>query len=152
MRDGDLEASSYASSFSSQLYPGRDVPDFCGIVGEATAGPMPGHIMLPVPNGAALEGENLPASKSNLGWGIFTGTSAAAPQVAGIVALMLSVAPELSPAEVRHLLSDTARDVVQGTSTHGDSAGLGVDRATGTGLVDAFAACLQAELLVPPPL
>lgn len=43
--DGILKASSYASSFRSQLYPGRQVPDVCGIVGESSASPpLKGHI------------------------------------------------------------------------------------------------------------
>ena len=146
---GALKASNYASSFDSQLYPGRHVPDFAGIVGEAGAAPLKGHIMLPVPNGSELEGENLPASKSNKGWGVFSGTSAAAPQTAGVVALMLSANPALTPAEVKDTLADTAQDVLSGTSALGDAAGIGYDAATGSGLIDAFAACLRAEQMSP---
>jgi serine protease AprX len=76
---GQLKASSYASSFTSKLFPGRQVPDVCGIVGEySPSTPMKGHIMLPVPNGSELEGDNMPVSQSKKGWGIFSGTSAAA--------------------------------------------------------------------------
>lgn len=51
-QSGGLKASSYASSFVSRLYPSRVVPDVCGIVGKyKSPGPMPGHIMLPVPPG-----------------------------------------------------------------------------------------------------
>src|SRR5262245_16432688 len=39
LSDGALEASSYASSFVSKLYPGRRVPDLCGLVGSF--GPAP---------------------------------------------------------------------------------------------------------------
>ena len=145
--DDSLEASSYASSFESRLYPGRQVPDFCGVVGEASNGPMKGHIMLPVPNGCELEGENMPASKSNRGWGIFSGTSAAAPQLAGLAALLLSVDPDLTPAEIRSIVTSTSTDVTRGTTALGDTATQGHDLATGAGFADARAACLLAEQL-----
>ena len=143
--NGNLKASNYASSFDSQLYPGRHVPDFCGIVGESSNAPMRGHIMLPVPRGSNLEGDNLPNSKSNKGWGIFSGTSAAAPQVAGVVALMLSVDPNLSPSDIKDILSDTTTDVLRGSSAHGEHAHLGYDAATGSGFVNAFEACLRVN-------
>ncbi len=144
---GDLKASSYASSFRSQLYVGRRVPNFCGIVGEFGDEPMKGHIMLPVPHDSELEGENLPLTQRNKGWGIFSGTSAAAPQVAGVSALMLSVNPNLTPAEISTILADTAVDVTKGTTMggHGDTATVGVDDATGSGLVNAFGACLRVH-------
>ena len=92
----------------------------------------------------------MPGVSKNLGWGIFSGTSAAAPQVAGIVALMLSVNPQLTLANVREILSDTARDVERGTTGLGDTAGPGHDLATGAGFVDAFAACSHAFQLLNP--
>nr|VFK31360.1 MAG: Subtilase family protein [Candidatus Kentron sp. MB]VFK34716.1 MAG: Subtilase family protein [Candidatus Kentron sp. MB]VFK76962.1 MAG: Subtilase family protein [Candidatus Kentron sp. MB] len=145
-QDGGLKASSYASSFVSSLYPNRAVPDFCGIVGEfGFSSPLEGHIMLPVPNGSKLEGENMPSSESKKGWGIFSGTSAAAPQVAGIVALMLSVNPHLTPDEIKAILSATAVDVTTGTTAHRETADNGNDLATGSGLVDAYSACLQVQ-------
>jgi serine protease AprX len=144
--DGSLKASSYASSFRSQLYPGRQVPDVCGIVGESSAStPLKGHIMLPVPNGSELEGENMPRNQSGKGWGIFSGTSAAAPQLAGIVALLLQVNPDLTPLQIKSLLSDTATDVTTGKTALGDSAQIGYDLATGAGLSNVFQACLRVQ-------
>ena len=151
--DGSMQASSYASSFRSQFFPGRAVPDVCGIVGESVPGAtLPGHIMLPVPNGANLEGENMPANKSNLGWGIFSGTSAAAPQLAGAVALMQHAResvgkPTLTAAQAKAILASTAIDVTTGQSAMGEPAGAGFDDATGAGLIDAFEACLAATNL-----
>lgn len=145
--NGDIKASSYASSFTSQLYPGRVVPDFCGVVGEfSNSGPMKGHIMLPVPEGSKLEGENMNGLKR--GWGIFSGTSAAAPQAAGITALLLSVNPNLKPADIKSIISSKAKDVVCGVSALGDEAMVGYDKATGAGFMDAYAACLLAESLL----
>ena len=80
--DLSLEASSYASSFASQLYPGRHCPDVCGLTGKAAT-------------------------------------------------------PGMSPAEVKDKLMATARDVTTGTSGTGETAGPGMDDATGAGLVDA---------------
>lgn len=146
---GGARASSYASSFISQLYPSRRVPDICGIVGDSGTAPLRGHIMLPVPNGSELEGENLPQSAASGGWGIFSGTSAAAPQVAGLIALMLSVHGTLTPAEIKSILQATARDVIGGSTAHGETAVLGADLATGSGLVDALQACMRVRQLYP---
>lgn len=147
--NGNLEASSYASSFVSQLYLGREVPDVCGVVGESrNTNTLPGHIMLPVPNGSELEGDNLPNRASNKGWGIFSGTSAAAPQLAGIAALMLQINPSLQHNHIKQILADTARDIANGRSAMGDRARVGHDLATGSGFADAFNACLRAEQFV----
>jgi serine protease AprX len=130
----NLEASSYASSFDSCIWPGRHAPDVCGLVGKNVSGTAP-LVMLPVQPGCTLDLPNTGAG--NDGWGIFSGTSAACPQVAGVVALMLQKEPTLSPADVKQKLKDTAIDVTAGTSATGQTAGPGPDAATGAGLVDA---------------
>ncbi|MCR9129930.1 MAG: S8 family serine peptidase [Alphaproteobacteria bacterium] len=63
-----------------------------------------------------------------------SGTSFSAPIVAGVASLVLSHRPELSAAELRTILLNSARDV----------GSPGVDQYTGYGIVDA-AAALQAE-------
>jgi subtilisin family serine protease len=146
---GDMSASNYASSFQSSLYPNRSVPDFCGLVGESTSAPMPSHIMLPVPNNCSLEGDNLPTDKSKLGWGIFSGTSAAAPQIAGAVALIIAARSSaglepLSTAQIKSILMSSCIDIERGQSSMGDTAMPGIDQATGSGLVDVFSACIAA--------
>lgn len=60
----------------------------------------------------------------------FGGTSAACPQVAGVAALMLSLNPNLTAAEVKQILQSTATDL--GTS--------GYDTTYGYGLLNAYAA------------
>ena len=139
--DGSLEASSYASAFESKLYPGRRVPDVCGLVGRSEPAPMSAHIMLPVPPASKLDGENFPSGRSGTGWGIFSGTSAACPQVAGLVALMKQADSTLSPDQIKKVLAARSMDVVQGTTATGESAKPGPDLATGAGLVDALRAC-----------
>jgi hypothetical protein len=136
----DLEASSYASSFDSSLYPSRHVPDLCGITGRLVtiggASRAPSH-MLPVQPGSTLDGITPSTGASNDGWGLFSGTSAASPLVAGVVALLLEKNPALKPAEVKNILIMSAIDVTTGTTNTGDTAGPGWDAATGAGLVDA---------------
>jgi subtilisin family serine protease len=139
-----LRASNYASSFSSLIYPGRRVPDFCGLVGMQ---PKALYIMLPIPKACSIDqllgGTPFPdkdETSTKDGWGVFSGTSAAAPQVAGICALLLQKKPSLTPAQVKSILRSTAVDVTVGTSAMGESAGPGADKATGTGLVNAHAA------------
>lgn len=135
-----LEASSYASSFASLLYPGRRCPDVCGLTGKAASisgATRAPSIMLPVQPGASLDAITPSTGATNDGWGLFSGTSAACPQVAGVIALMLEKDPSLTPAAVKNKLMDTARDVTTGSSGTGESAGPGVDDATGAGLVDA---------------
>jgi serine protease AprX len=69
-------------------------------------------------------------SEDLLYYATLSGTSMAAPHVAGIAAQVLQVAPDLSPAELEAVLVDTAHD-------YGDEG-----HAQGAGLVDAVAAVL----------
>ena len=64
----------------------------------------------------------------------FQGTSMATPHVATIVSLMLSVNPDLSPAQVKEILEATALDLVI----------VGRDHLTGFGRFDAFRAVAAA--------
>jgi subtilisin family serine protease len=142
--DFQLEASNYASSFDSQIYPGRHVPDLCGLVGMQ---PNAIYIMLPVEPGDEIDqglgGNGYPnkdETAGNDGWAVISGTSAASPQIAGVCALLKQVQPGLSPALMRSILKASARDVKNGKSIHDQPAGDGLDGATGAGLVDAYAA------------
>ena len=67
-------------------------------------------------------------------YGSMNGTSMAAPEVAGVVAMMCSVNPELSVEEVRKILQDTATDI----------GAPGFDIYTGAGLVNAQRALEKA--------
>jgi subtilisin family serine protease len=135
----DFEASSYASSFASTWYPGRNSPDVCGLTGKSVniGGAKAPSILLPVQEGAQLDTIAPATGPGNDGWGLFSGTSAACPQIAGIVALMLEKNPALTPAQVKDKLKKSARDVTKGTTAHGVTAVAGPDLATGAGLADA---------------
>lgn len=135
----DFEASSYASGFQSTWYPGRTSPDVCGLTGKAVNinGLKAPSILLPVQEGASLDSLDPQTGPGNDGWGLFSGTSAASPQVAGVVALMLEKKPSLTPVKVKESLKKGARDVTKGTTATGTTAIAGPDVATGAGLVDA---------------
>jgi serine protease AprX len=119
-------ATPYASGFVSTWFPGRNVPDISGLCGVP---PTADYIVLPVQAGAALE--------KGLGWGAFSGTSAASPMVAGVCALLKQADPKIGANDVRNLLKYTARDITTGTNAMGHPATVGPDLATGYGLVDA---------------
>lgn len=149
-QDGSMRASDYASAFASAIYSGRSVPDVCGLVGML---PYADYIMLPVPPGEAVDsgGSAHDGTQAADGWAVFSGTSAAAPQVAAVCALLLQKNPLLTPADIKALLTRTAVDVQEGSANPacdpegvGVRAGPGTDGATGAGLVDAHAAWLQA--------
>ena len=86
------------------------------------------------PGGEAI----IPTTGSDLGYELFSGTSAAAPHVAGVAALLLSVNPSLTPAHLRDAIQQTA-----------DPAGCPIDpaisdvRECGHGRVDAYAALVH---------
>jgi len=119
-------ATKYTSGFDSTWFPGRRVPDICGLCGEL---PTADYIVLPVQNGATLNKQG--------GWGAFSGTSACSPMVAGVCALLKEADPTLTLEQIRSILQYTARDIVVGTNAMGKAAGPGPDGATGFGLVDA---------------
>lgn len=151
--DESLQASSYASGFMSNVYPGRQVPDVCGLVGMR---PGASYIMLPIKPGCSKDqskagGTHPPGDETdpNDGWAAFSGTSAAAPQLAGVAALIKQACARLTPSQVRNIMKKTARDVTQGNcnpNTGANPATQGPDDATGHGLVNAHKATIMAKL------
>jgi Subtilase family len=157
-----LQASNYASGFISNIYPGRRVPDLCGLVGMQ---PRAIYIMLPLEPGDTSDVDlsggahpNRDETANNDGWGAFSGTSAAAPQLAGAAALIKQACPHLTPAEIKDVLMTTARDVTTGSCNTvpgihtGLPASAGPDTATGSGLVDVHKAVLVAKLRCLGPI
>lgn len=79
-------------------------------------------------------------------WGGYSGTSMAAPQVAGVLALMASARPDLPMASHEALLRGAARPFVRGDACLTDQQGL-----CGSGLLDAglsVAAAMAADASV----
>ncbi len=150
--DGSMRASDYASGFASRIYRGRNVPDVSGLVGMR---PRAQSIMLPVEPGdnldSGLAGGNHPngdETEVDDGWAAFSGTSAAAPQIAGVCALVKQACKMLSPSQVRSILKRSARDVTAGNCSPGTGANpatSGPDLATGYGLADAYRATIIAR-------
>lgn len=143
-----LQASDYASGYMSGVWPDRRVPDVCGLCGQKPRGI---YIMMPTQPGNTMDTLNggpahpyQDGSTTNDGWVGASGTSSAAPQIAGVAALMIQAARHkgvaLPPARVRSLLENTAQAVTQGQNAMGLSAHGHPNIATGWGLVDATAA------------
>jgi subtilisin family serine protease len=153
---GMLRASDYASGYQSSWFDGVRVPTVCGLVGFR---PRAQYIMLPIPPGCTLDlKESQPqapplppdsgdGTAPNDGWALFSGTSAAAPQLAGVAALILSAKQGLKPAQLIEAMSNTAIDIVTGCChpRFNNCAAAGHDLATGYGLVNAAAAVNYAR-------
>ena len=97
----------------------------------------PCRLTLPV----CLTGTNGSNEYSNL-----SGTSMAAPHIAGIVALMLQANPALTPAQVEDILEDTARPISTGAAYQADPSNPTTPTSfdKGHGLVDVVAAVSEA--------
>ena len=158
-----LEASSYASSFESLVYTGRKVPDVCGLVGEAPRGV---YLMLPAPPNSLEDEEfsdnpwvmndaypEIDNTATDDGWIVASGTSSAAPQIAGICALMREKDPDITPQAAKQQLMNSAVDVKTGNSSEGtgsETASEGIDLATGAGLADAWNAVRTMDPVLEP--
>ncbi|MCX4452468.1 S8 family serine peptidase [Streptomyces sp. NBC_01340] len=146
--DGKLQASNYASGYISPWVQGVVVPKVSGLVGML---PRAQYLMLPVPPGCEIdvaESRQAPGdtttdtTSDHDGWALFSGTSAAAPQLAGAVAVLLGARPGLTPAQVAEALTVTATDITTGSCNprFRNQARPGPDEATGAGLVNVSAA------------
>lgn len=96
----------------------------------------PGTDILATWDNRDSQGGTIGANRYN----VISGTSMAAPVVTGLVALMKSVRPDLTPDEVEGLLKGTATDL--GSS--------GADPQFGAGLINAHAAVAAAQAYVRP--
>ena len=151
--NGDIRASDYASGYRSPFFAGVAVPTVCGLVGMR---PRAQYLMLPVPPACMIDSDESEPDQTdpttdgttgNDGWALFSGTSAAAPQVAGAAAVLIGAKPNITPAQVIQAMTATAVDVVSGRChpRFNSAAGIGRDDATGAGLVDVAAALKFAQ-------
>ena len=77
------------------------------------------------------------STQGGTGYQYLSGTSAAAPHVAGVAALMLTVSPALEPEEISSIINQTATDISQ----------TAYDPMTGWGIVNAFRAVEALSLI-----
>ncbi|MCZ4607488.1 S8 family serine peptidase [Streptomyces sp. Lzd4kr] len=137
---GRLRASDYTSGYASPWFAGVVVPTVSGLVGPA---PLAQYLMLPIPPGCSIdvdESAEGDGTAGDDGWALFSGSSAAAPQIAGAAALLLEARPGLEPDQVAEALAMTATDVTTGKNAFDIPARRGPDEATGAGLVNVSAA------------
>jgi subtilisin family serine protease len=128
-----VAAAGNAGPKSPPLYPGADAGVIAVTATNAEDGVFAGanrgnYITVAAPGVDVLA----PAPEAQ--YQFTTGTSVAAAEVSGVVALMLERNPSLTPAEVRKILVDTAKHLRKPR-----------DRDVGAGLVDAFKAVLAAK-------
>jgi subtilisin family serine protease len=121
---GTFTHSDLASHYSSSLYPGRVVPDICGLVGNLPYGRL---LLVPVPPKARLAKRpafsmiaagtptDLGSETRFSGWAMFSGTSAAASMIAGAAALLLEKNGSLTPARIKEILIQSSGEVAGST-------------------------------------
>jgi subtilisin family serine protease len=119
-------------------------------MGPVEWGSMPLYGDYPLPTGlvkpdvVAFPGPGLTvlsmADFGYLGSDAIVGNSFSGPQVAGVAALIMSMAPSMPGWRAREIIESTARDI----------APAGKDNRTGRGLVDAWAALKTAQSLQRP--
>ena len=114
----------------------RDFDSNYNIAGVSLAG-MPTGKNISAPGSDILS--TLPTSR----YGYRSGTSMAAPYVAGTLALIFAKYPDLTASEAKSLLYSTATDVLAG--------GAGWDRETGFGEVNAYRAVTKEGYLSGKP-
>jgi subtilisin family serine protease len=102
---------------------------------------LPGSIGLIKPDVSA-PGNGTTSTVNGTGYGSFSGTSGATPHVGGTAALLLSVNPNLTVAEVSMILQTTSVE-------KGDP---GKDNRYGAGRIDAYQAYLLALSMIPVEL
>jgi len=89
--------------------------------------------------------------ESDDGAAVFNGTSAAAPHVAGVVALMLEAGDDLKPNDIKEILSQSAIDITQRDNDTIIKNSTGFDSDSGFGLVDARRAVELSLNYIPQP-
>ena len=115
--------------------PNDDIASFSSN-GDYVDVAAPGDAVLSTWDGRCTNGSNVGQFGSDgVTLNAISGTSMSAPVVTGIVGLMKSVRPDLSPAEVEQLLVATTRDL----------GAAGKDPVFGAGLVDANRAVIAAR-------
>ena len=88
-------------------------------------------------------GINIYSTALNNGYSYYEGTSFAAPQVTGVIALMLAVNSTLNPEGIRSILRNTAQKITGYTFSYGWNSQVGY------GLLDAYASVVASIVGFP---
>jgi serine protease AprX len=115
--DRAFHPSDLSSSYESSFFPGRQVPDLCGLAGNLPHGRL---LLLPVPPKAKLAkrpgfrpgATTAQERRASVGWALFSGTSAATAMISGAAALLLEASPGLAPEALRTRLITRSRQVL----------------------------------------
>ncbi|MDE1462516.1 S8 family serine peptidase [Spartinivicinus poritis] len=133
--ENEIEVSGVSSSYQSDVYEGRNVPDMCGICGHLPSARL---ILFPTEPGSEhdLRNGQTDGTGGDDGWLVSSGTSAAAAWVTGHLALILQQNPSMSLSQQRASLQKACIKVSRGVSNSGDAAtGEANCPATGSGVV-----------------
>jgi subtilisin family serine protease len=129
--------SDISSSFISEVYTGRSVPDVCGPCGMLPDAQL---ILFPTEPGSDFDkrnGETDGTGKED-GWLVSSGTSAAAAWVSGHTAILMQLKPQDSNKNYKEVLRRFCQPVRRGVSAMGlevSSNVQGSDLASGAGFV-----------------
>lgn len=133
--DGTIEVSDISSSYDSDLFKNRHVPDLCGICGKL---PYAQIILMPIQPAALFDFENgkRDETEQDDGWFVSSGTSAAAAYVSGIITNILETGL-IQKEEISDFLVHSCKKVREGKNFMGEVAsGREFDLATGSGFLD----------------
>jgi hypothetical protein len=131
--DQKFHPSDLSTVYESAIFPGRRVPDLCGLAGKLPHGRL---LLLPVPPEARIAKRSAfrlnfasnQERRASTGWALFSGTSAATAMVSGAAALCLQRQPGLTPEELRRLLIKDCRQLKSQVEGQPDSAVLDLSR------------------------
>jgi subtilisin family serine protease len=131
--DGALQAADLASSYRSEVFAGRSVPDLSGPCGMLPNG---NYILFPTQPGCLYDRRNsaYDGTAPDDGWLVSSGTSGATAYAAGVLALGIQQGLGRSV----EALAARCRPVTSGRSITGDECGgVSPNPATGHGLLTA---------------
>ena len=136
-------AAIYAASLTVGATDGADA-----IAGFSSRGPVTRDGSNRLKPEVVAPGVNVRSSVPGSGYGYKSGTSMAAPHVAGLAALLLSVAPELKgkPHLIEFLIKSSAKPITTSQSCGGVSGNLIPNNTYGWGRIDALAAVQKLPL------
>ncbi|MFC7484825.1 S8 family serine peptidase [Luedemannella flava] len=140
--DGELRAADLASSYRSDVFPGRAVPDVSGPCGMLPNG---NYILFPTQPGCMFDRRNsaYDGTAPDDGWLVSSGTSGATAYAAGVLALGVQQGWKLSA----DALAERCVPVTEGNSITGDECGgVSPNPATGHGLLTAGPTTLSVHM------